>query len=106
MKIKLSELKHIINEELSQPVTKLPVPRRIIKEAWTSADDAAQAAGDKTKDALRPKVEEMLHNIYVGGYRADGAQSLYDMLESHERGQAKSTVEAMLYKIVDMVSER
>ena len=85
MKIRLSELK------------------KIIKEAWTSADDARSAADDKTKDALRPKVEEMLRSIYVGGYRADGAPSLYDMLEDVKGGQAKRTVEAMLYSIVDMV---
>jgi len=75
--------------------------KRIIREAWTSADDGAQFA----REALRPQVEKMLKGIHIGGYASDGAPTLFDMLEDVRPGQAKQTIDGMLYSIVKMTGK-
>ena len=77
--------------------------QRIINEVWTSADDGAMATDNKMKDALRPRVEEMLKSIYLGGYAADGALSLWDTIENANIGDSKRVTEAMLYSIINMM---
>ena len=94
--------KESTSEGKTMKVTKRQL-KRIIDEAWTSADDGAQYADNEVRNALRPQVEKMLQDIYIGGYRADGAQSLFDMLEDVAPGQSKRTVEAMLYAIANMM---
>jgi len=79
--------------------------KRIIREAWTSADDGAQFAGDAAREALRPQVEKMLKGIHIGGYASDGAPTLFDMLEDVRPGQAKQTIDGMLYSIVKMTGK-
>jgi len=54
--------------------------RRLVNEAWTSADDSAEAFSRKNTDKYRFVLEDAFDSIYVGGYAADGAPTLRDAL--------------------------
>jgi len=86
MKITKERLKQIIKEELGYQTT----------------DDAAEADADREMAELAPKVEEMLQNIYVGGYAAEGAPSIYDFIEKHSPGSADSIVKSLTMHIRKM----
>ena len=52
--------------------------RRIIHEAWTGADDAAQAHHNKASKMYRDIITQAFKDTYVGGYAAEGGQTLME----------------------------
>ena len=52
--------------------------RRIISEAWTGADDAADVAVDKASKMYQDIVTQAFEDTYVGGYAAEGGQTLME----------------------------
>ena len=52
--------------------------RRIIHEAWTGADDAAQAHHNKARKMYRDIITQVFKDTYVGGSAAEGGQTLME----------------------------
>ena len=69
--------------------------RRIISEAWTGADDAAKANTEEVRKMYQAIVTQAFEDTYVGGYAAEGGQTLME----HLGDDAERVIAAIVAKL-------
>ncbi len=90
MKLTKAMLNQIIREEIE------------FKEARASDGDGLEKYIDASRDSLRPAVEKIMRETYIGGYAADGAPSLWDTIDSVSPGAGEKTLNSLVLSLANL----